>query len=166
MGDLLDVTCHHRAAANSYHDHKERSAYAATTLYLAGVSVWLLSKDFWIGAICATLITSAIFTVISAVLVGLFVHWQLRNRRWAATVEAACIAVSTKILSGAVSESTPIKAKSWGGHSWPTPLADELATAEPTVRRGVYLAEWLTLAVIVLWTVLLLGRIVASGRAG
>jgi hypothetical protein len=42
---LSDLVSQHRSAASTYHDHKEKTAYAVTPLYLTGMSVWLLSDN-------------------------------------------------------------------------------------------------------------------------
>ena len=100
--NLLDVVQGHRRAFNSYHDHKEKSAYAATTLYVAAVSWWAVSERFWTLATPVTLVISVAIALASAAIVSLFVSWQLRNRLAAATVEAACINLEAKIVSGEI----------------------------------------------------------------
>jgi hypothetical protein len=37
--ELSDLVAQHRAAASAYHDHKEKTAYAVATLYIAGIGV-------------------------------------------------------------------------------------------------------------------------------
>ena len=98
---LSDLVAQHRAAASTYHDHKEKTAYAVATLYIAGMSVWLLNDQWWSTPMHSrqTLVIAAIVAVVATGLALAFVGWQFRNRLLAATLESACINVAARIVA-------------------------------------------------------------------
>lgn len=165
MGTLLEVIANHREAASRYHDQKENSAFAATALYLSGAAVWLLSETFWTAPSSRRLNASTIVTLIAGAVVFAFASWQLRRRVVAATIEAACVNLMATISAGGpVPSTTPAEWNRAPGLQWPSALVDELTRIHPTVRRQTAVSSCTTAAVIVLVTLLLLGRIWVEGH--
>ena len=165
MGTLLEVIVSHRDSASRYHDQKENSAFAATALYLSGAALWVLSETFWQAPSSRRLVASAIVALLSGALVCIFAAWQLRRRRIAATIEAACVNLMTAIVVGG--HTGPTASAEWTGTPglrWPAVLVDELTSVDPTVRRQTAGSERITWTVIVLATLLLLGRIWVAGH--
>ena len=73
----------------TYHDHKEKMAYAATALYLTGVSVLIFQKEpGWIKAMSCAYSTLAV--VVFAGLALSFICWQLLKKYHAGTIVSAC----------------------------------------------------------------------------
>ncbi|GEM_PF-1353046 len=70
-----------------YHNHKENMAWAGTAAFVAAFGAALISKDWppaWVSQdLFWQRIATSIGITIIAVLAGIFVKWQLRNRRWA-----------------------------------------------------------------------------------
>lgn len=165
MGTLLEVIAAHREAASRYHDQKENSAFAATALYLSGAAVWLLSETFWTAPSPRRLIASTIVTLIAGAVVFAFALWQLRRRVVAATIEAACVNLVATITAGeSTLSTTPAEWSRAPGLRWPSALVDELTRVYPTVRRQTAVSSCITAVVIVLVTLLLLGRIWVAGH--
>lgn len=161
---LLEVVQGHRRAFNSYHDHKEKSAYAVTTLYIAATSWWVASERFWALARPLTIVISAVVAIIAAAMVGLFLFWQLRNRLDAAVVEAACINVESKIVAGEIDPDARIDHAAWQRYRLPKPITDEIPAARAGQARDLALPVGVMYLAIGIWTALVLIRIGAAAR--
>jgi hypothetical protein len=161
MSELLDTVLSHRAAASTYHDHKEQTAYAVTTLYLTGAVVWLVSDSLWDSLSTRKAGWFLAGTVVVAILVLLFINWQLRKRRAAAVIEAACINLSSRIVSGA--SGLAVHPEEWGGVQWPAALVVELRKANCTIPSQTRPSEYITYAAIILGTLALVWRLIVCG---
>jgi hypothetical protein len=159
--ELSTLVAQHRTAASAYHDHKEKTAYAVATLYITGMSVWLLNESWWTTAkgSCQTLVIAAIVALVTTGLTSSFVLWQLRNRLDAAVLEAACINVGARIVAGEIQDGTAPHGQ-WRTHLLPQQIVTEIATVTPEQRAQVRTSESLTHGAIALWAVLLLAKIV------
>ena len=83
----------------SYHHHKEGMAYAATMVYATGTAWVTFKTPFRSGAEGQTLLMLMMF--VAAAALWLFIIWQLRNRRLAAEIVAACNSLLARRLDKA-----------------------------------------------------------------
>ncbi len=161
---LLEVVQDHRRAFSTYHDHKEKTAYAATTLYVGAASWWAASGQFWTLARPLTIVISTVVAVVGGVMVWLFLSWQLRKRLDAATAEAACVTVEAKIVAEEINAEEPFAHCSWQGYRIPKPIFDEIEAGKAEQSRRLQLPMGLMYSAIIIWTVLVLVRIGAAAR--
>jgi hypothetical protein len=81
-------------AYEEYNHRKEREAYVIVVLYLGATAAALINNG-WELPIGLMLLTLIIGTMLTAVLA----FWQLRNRRFAARMVAACTNVASRWLT-------------------------------------------------------------------
>jgi len=165
--NLLSVVLSHGSGASSYLGEKEKTAYASTTLYLTGVSWWVLHTSFWDAAQQQrfTLTLATFVAVAATALAWIFVTWQLRNRRVAAVIQAACINVAARIVANEFPAGSDVSHRLWNNrYLMPAPLVTEIGVVEPQQRSDVQTSERITHVAIALWAVLLLARLVSTWR--
>lgn len=82
-------------AQGTYHNHKERMAYNAATLYMAGATALILAPPFWQFYPKPAFVLFVVALIAIAAIGFVYVRWQLRMRRIAAVRVSACWNLAT-----------------------------------------------------------------------
>jgi hypothetical protein len=159
---LSDLVAQHRQALSTYHDHKKKTAYAVATLYITGMSVWLLNDSWWERVERASrwnVAVAAIMTIIAMALAFDFVRWQFLNRLYSALLEAPCLNVAAKIVAGEIPDDASPHREWVPSILLPATLREEIDVVLRYQERQVKPSEYLTYAAITLWFAVVMGRL-------
>lgn len=139
---LDTLIINYRDYYGSYHNHKEKMAYAATTLYLAAATwVILEGSNPWGEVGPVWLLCILIFAGIATGFA--FVYWQLDKRDFAANIVKACTTLAARNF----------KPKEYGGLDFPQDLVEKLKKIKETQgSTGPRFSKWVTLFVMLVWT--------------
>jgi hypothetical protein len=143
---LLQQIESYRNDYGQYHHHKEVMAYGATVLYVTA-AVWITfqpTNPLMAGG-PGWLLPRLILLLVTAALTFAFIVWQLRQRRFAADMVAACTNLLARSIPGQP-PSWPTDAVPYNGVQLPHVIVDELIGVEQQrgAFRGTGVSEWLT----------------------
>ena len=144
---------HNRQA---YHDHKERMAYNAATLYIAAFAALGISTPFWKEYQPLVFLMTSLILVFFAATGLFYVSWQLTRRRRAAVVSNACFRVAATWLSTGAPTREDLMPKPVppGSHLlFPKAVADQVKVAAPILRKELWWPETITLAAMLVMAV-------------
>lgn len=154
-GAAIEFVRSSRDYYGQYHHHKELMAYGATVLYVTAASWLTFTNQDPLGAGAQRLPRLLLFSLL-ALTALLFVWWQLRQRRFAADMVEACTRILARSLNQQDAANVPTDTRLYNGLQLPHFLVDELVVVAESRRffRGTGTPEVLTVAVVVIWTIL------------
>jgi hypothetical protein len=138
---LLKMLLSYRSYYGSYHDHKEKMAWLGALSLIAGCSFLLYSKykeekviipiegpEGWIA-----------FLIIVGTVIVLFkfVHFQLKGRKFAATVELASTNLITCILQKCEMDLRPAYYKNQKDRRFPKALVEQMNSVESYITKNL-----------------------------
>jgi hypothetical protein len=146
----------------SYHNHKEQMAFAATGLYIGGVTALIAQEKLeWIQKLPAWVWLPVVLGL--GITTLLFAWWQLSMREYAAKVIEACDNIRTVWLNSPPDQAAT-NATTYDGKVMPQVLAGELSivSKNKTENRKRATPRLLTSGIIIAWSIFLIVRILYS----
>ena len=166
---MYDLIWSYREDLGRYHDHKERMAFGATALYLAGGGALVIKgPEVWTDFTSVERCFAVVALGVTVVLTFLFVGWQLGMRRFASDMTTACNNLAVRWLTGnptneeLVGVTLQRAAVVPSGSLWPRALADQYANEGAGGWRldGPGISEALTYGIMLIWAVAVAIRLV------
>ena len=141
--DIKSLLLEHRGFYGQYHQHKEKMAYSASVVYIAGAAALMYADTDSLGSDKGLKIT---FAIVVAVAAFAFVIWQLRLRRLASDVVEACERILARLANN--EDFTKLSdPRTYKSLNFPHFLVDEIVSVAdsrklsgPRCRSAVYVS--------------------------